>query len=118
MAWDVIFHDDFEIEFDGFREDVQNKAFAVFDIKIGNIWLRRTDVQDIVERLALPMVPTLCHGHLMKGVGWVTGGLRSRFGDFYAEGLVARPLAGFLDRRGHRIICKIKHKEIWQNPNK
>ena len=32
MAWDVIFHDDFEIEFDGFREDVQNQAFAVFGV--------------------------------------------------------------------------------------
>jgi hypothetical protein len=38
--------------------------------------------------------------------------LISRWGEFEAEGLVARPEVELFDRAGHRIITKIKAKDL------
>jgi hypothetical protein len=38
----------------------------------------------------------------------IVGGLESRWGPFEAEGIVARPVVPLFDRKGQRIITKIK----------
>jgi hypothetical protein len=45
-------------------------------------------------------------------VRWGRGGLKSQWGDFEAEGIVARPKVDLFDRGGNRIICKIKGKDF------
>ena len=42
----------------------------------------------------------------------VEEGLKSRGGDFPAEGIVARPTVEMCNRAGHRIITKIKGKDF------
>jgi hypothetical protein len=39
-------------------------------------------------------------------------GFESQWGDFIAEGIVARPQVELRDRAGHRIITKLKHKDF------
>ncbi|MCP4900891.1 MAG: hypothetical protein GY906_28320 [bacterium] len=92
----------------------ETKRFAAFDIKIGHTWLPRVDFIEICQRLNLEMVPLITHGPLTKAVSLVRNGLKSKYGDFFAEGLVARPAMPLLDRRGHRILVKVKHKELYE----
>ena len=40
------------------------------------------------------------------------GGVPSTFGDFISEGLVAKPTTGLLNRKGERIITKIKTRDF------
>lgn len=39
-------------------------------------------------------------------------GFKSQWGDFIAEGIVARPMTELKNRNGSRIITKIKHKDF------
>lgn len=89
------------------------KSFAAFDVKVGHIWLRRADAYDVASKLGLKRVPHVATGTLLAGVDRVSRGVTSHFGDFYAEGLVARPPVTLLNNRGERIMCKIKHKEFF-----
>lgn len=89
------------------------KSFMAFDVKVGDVWLRRADVYDVASKLGLKRVPFIMDGPLIRGVEKVKRGLQSHFGEFYAEGLVARPPVMLFDRMGRTIICKIKHKELF-----
>jgi hypothetical protein len=39
-------------------------------------------------------------------------GFKSHWGDFIAEGIVARPKVELKTRAGHRIITKLKYKDF------
>ena len=45
-------------------------------------------------------------------IGLVRKGVGSEWGDFPAEGIVARPATELCTRGGGRIITKIKHKDF------
>jgi len=90
----------------------QDKSFVLFDIKIGNMWLQREDVRDIAEKLEIDIVPIIGRGTLMEGVNLVKEGIQSTWGDFIAEGIVARPAVEMRTRRGERLITKIKTKDF------
>lgn len=89
-----------------YRED---KSFVLFDIKIGDSWLQRKDVEDIAKKLMIDIVPIVGVGSLQNGIELVKKGFKSTWGDFIAEGIVARPETELKTRRGKRIITKIKH---------
>lgn len=86
--------------------------FILFDIKIGHMWLRREDIKDIANQLNLKIVDVVGEGTLNDGIKLVTDELQSTFGNFIAEGIVARPSVELHDRRGYRIITKIKYKDF------
>lgn len=48
----------------------------------------------------------------MRIVAFDRKGFNSIWGDFIAEGIVARPAVELKTRNGHRIITKIKHKDF------
>lgn len=105
-----------------YRDD---HSFVLFDVKIGPWWLNRENVNDVADKLGIESVPVIGHGTLYEGIDMVKGdrialrarnrtmvkefrGLWSMWGDFEAEGIVARPVVPMFDRKGQRIICKIK----------
>ncbi|MCK4500561.1 hypothetical protein KAU11_08685 [Candidatus Babeliales bacterium] len=83
-------------------------GFILFDIKIDNWWLERENVEGIAKSLGLDVVPIIGEGTLDEAIALVKGGLKSTFGDFEAEGIVARPKIFLKTRRGDRIITKVK----------
>lgn len=90
----------------------QNQDFVVFDVKVGDIYLRRADVEDVAAKFGLAAVPVVLRGTLQQGVDLVRAGLKSQWGDFTAEGLVGKPAVDLFTRTGDRIIAKIKHEDF------
>lgn len=86
----------------------QEQDFVLFDVKVGNLWLTRENVEDVAQKLQLDVVPVIGQGTLAQAIELVKGGLKSTWGDFEAEGIVARPMVELRDRRGNRIVTKIK----------
>jgi len=94
----------------------QDQDFVLFDIKIGDWWLQRTDVEDIARKLNIDIVPIIGIGTLPDMVQKVRNGFNSAWSTtkltFKAEGIVARPEVELKTRSGHRVITKIKHKDF------
>lgn len=91
----------------------QDNSFVLFDVKIGDWWLKRKDVEEIAEDLNIGVVPIIGAGTLLEGIELVKKGFRSRWGNFFAEGIVAKPSIDLFDRSGSRIVTKIKHKDFY-----
>lgn len=95
-------------------------SFVLFDVKIGDFWLDRENVNDVADKFSIDAVPVIGHGTIWDAIDIVkgvenhgvyqtnVGGLTSQWGDFEAEGIVARPVVPLFTRQGHRIITKIK----------
>lgn len=88
--------------------------FVLFDVRVGNWWLRRDAVEDVAQKLGLTVVPVLGKGTLTDAVEMARDGFPSARwpGVKMAEGLVLRPEVELFDRRGDRVITKIKHKDF------
>lgn len=93
-----------------------DQDFVLFDVKIGDWWLQRKDVEDIGGKLGLDVVPVIGTGTLHEMVAKTKEGFKSQWGDFLAEGIVARPATELKARNGGRIITKIKNKD-WPKEN-
>jgi hypothetical protein len=85
---------------------------VLFDVKINDWWLERKNVEEISVELNLPVVPVIGQGNLYDMVELTNKGFNSRWGNFIAEGVIARPKIGLKTRSGHRIITKIKHSDF------
>ncbi len=90
------------------------QSFILFDVKIGEWWLERKNVDNVAENLGLKSVPVLGELTLHQAVAKVAAGFNSTFGAFAAEGLVGEPLVPMFDRAGERVIAKIKTRD-WMN---
>lgn len=88
--------------------------FSLFDVRSGEVWLERNNVEDIAKRLEIKIVPIVGSGSLIDAIEMTRQGFNSAWGKFPAEGLVMRPMVELLNRRGHRIITKIKTKDFWK----
>jgi len=88
--------------------------FILFDIKIGDWWLKREDVVGIGETMDCKVVPVVGEGTLHEAIDAVRDGFASRIShtNIGAEGLVVRPLVDLYARNGERIIGKIKHRDF------
>jgi hypothetical protein len=91
----------------------QTPKFVLFDVKIGDWFLLREDVEDIAKKLGIDIVPIVGQGTLTEAIELVRKGQKSTWGDFIAEGLVLRPATELKTRRGDRLITKIKHKDFF-----
>ena len=89
-----------------------DQDFVLFDIKIADWWLQREDIEDIAKSFNLEIVPIIGEGTLMNMVDKTKQGFNSVWGDFRAEGIVARPKVELKTRSGHRIITKIKQRDF------
>lgn len=86
--------------------------YILFDVKIEEWWLERDNIEDIASKLGIKVVSILGKGNLSDAVKTTKEGHYSAFGNFIAEGIVVRPPVSLFNRRGHRIIGKIKTKDF------
>ncbi len=97
-----------------YRED---QGIVLFDVFGGGpvygIWLERHNVEDIAKEIGLDVVPVLGGpGTLEIMITACMAGFTSKWGEFPAEGIVARPATELLTRTGDRIITKLKCKDF------
>lgn len=90
------------------RKYLSYQDFVLFDVKVGKWWLKRRDVEIIADTFGLSIVPIYGYGTLYDAEKLVVNGIKSFWGDFEAEGIIAKTNIGLLNRAGHRIIAKIK----------
>jgi hypothetical protein len=90
-----------------------DKSFILFDVLVaGKYWLDQEDVASIAARLDVPVVPYLGRMTLDEIVDFVKYPFPSKIGTAPAEGIVARPIEPLFDKRGNRIIIKLKTKDF------
>ncbi|MGH8476764.1 MAG: RNA ligase family protein [Methylococcales bacterium] len=87
-------------------------SFILFDVTIGNWWMKRDAVEEIAAYFAIRVVPIVGTGTLNDAIELTRKGQKSQWGDFLSEGIVARPSVELRTRRGDRIITKIKREDF------
>lgn len=92
-----------------YRSDV---SFILFDVLIGDLWLTRESVEDIAKALGIDVVPILLTGTIEEAVTFVKNKPKSTIGTADMEGVVGRPKVELKDRRGNRVIVKIKVRDF------
>jgi len=91
----------------------QDQDFILFDVRCGDWWLKRSDVEDVAEKLGIDVVPMIGQGTLFDAVNFAKQRFKSKWGDFEAEGIVARPAVELKTRGGQRLIAKIKCRDFY-----
>ena len=89
--------------------------FILFDVKVGDWWLTRESVEDIAFKLNIAIVPIIGVWKLEKAIEYVKKGFISTIADnkqYIAEGLIMKPVSELFNRKGERVIAKIKHKDF------
>lgn len=89
-----------------------DQDFVLFDVRIGEWWLNREDAEEIAASLKIEIVPVIGYGTLRSMEEKVRQGFSSQWGDFKAEGIVARPRIELRTRSNERIITKLKFKDF------
>lgn len=88
-------------------------SFIVFDVRVGDWWLKSAAVSEIAQKLSLDMVPYVCTMTLREAVYFVQStDFKSKFAGARPEGIVGRPEVDLYTRKGERIVAKIKVKDF------
>jgi hypothetical protein len=90
-------------------------SFILFDCQIDKWWLQRDRLEDIATTLGIDIVPIIGRGTLLKAVEYTKTGFKSTIAvnkDYTAEGLVMKPPIELFNRKGERIIAKIKARDF------
>jgi hypothetical protein len=92
------------------------KKLIVFDILVGaRWWLSYENVSEVAAKLGLEVVPDFGEMPLEEATEVVRAGFKSRCAvnaDKDAEGLIGRPIEALFDKKGHRLITKLKTKDF------
>ena len=92
-----------------YRPDV---GFILFDVLIDDTYLSRESVEDIAKAFALEIVPIVLQGTIQEAVDFIKTKPCSTIGNVEMEGVVGRPTVELKDRRGNRLIVKIKCRDF------
>jgi hypothetical protein len=90
----------------------QDQDFVLFDVRVGPWWLERPNIENVASKFGLWVVPIIGRGTLAEMIAYAEAGFNSTWGEFPAEGIVARPAVELQNRDGSRIITKIKHRDF------
>ena len=96
-------------------------GFIVFDVKVGNMYLLRSNMEEIASKLGAPVVPYMGQFTVDEAIEFVKKGFKSTIAenkDYDAEGLVLKTPNGLMTRRGERIVFKIKTCDFVKYRNK
>lgn len=85
---------------------------VLFDIRVGPWWLSRNDIEQIAREIGVGFAPVFGWGSLHNMVTLCEEGIQSKYGEFAAEGIVARPQVEMQTSDGSRIITKLKTKDF------
>lgn len=90
------------------------KKFIVFDVLVGTWWLSWENICDVAQKLGLDVVPSLGEMNISQATEFVRAGFKSKLngGQADAEGLVGRPAETLFDKKGSRLIVKLKTKDF------
>jgi len=129
--WDAAFYDplgqalDVTLYGEGYGAGIQKggcyipngKDFILFDVRVGDWWLQPADVKDVAANLGIRGVPCVGISKIADAAKWVAGThgygpLTSVWEGVKPEGLVGRPVVDLYDRKGRRIITKLKVKDF------
>lgn len=86
-------------------------GFVLFDVTVDGMFLLRESLEDIASKLGIPIVPLIGYMTIDEAIEFVKKGFKSTIAenkDYDAEGLVLKTPMGLLNRKGERIITKIK----------
>jgi hypothetical protein len=87
--------------------------FSLIDVKIGNWWLSKESVSNIANDLNLNATQIAFKGTLIQAIEFVKKGFKSLVNnDVDAEGLVLFPALQLYNRKGERIVTKLKTKDF------
>ena len=92
--------------------DSKSCSFILFDVKIDGYWLEKNNVEDIAQKLYIPVVPLISQGTLHDAISICEQGFISKLGNIIAEGLVMVPKTEIYTRMGERIIAKLKMRDF------
>lgn len=134
MFWNDLFEDVFEGEGqftlygEGYGPGIQkggcyreDKSFILFDVMVNGMWLTQDAVSDIAAHLEIDRAARMYQEDIpgIRGLFELNAqtpyaGLRSVVADerCFVEGLIGRPPVDLFDRRGNRVITKIKIKDF------
>ena len=104
---------------EGFGEKIQKGGglyglvdFILFDVFCGGMWLKRDSVEDIANTFGIRTVPIVGTGTLPEAVEYIRQHPKSFLRDAEMEGVVCRPVCELSDRRGNRLIVKVKCRDF------
>jgi len=85
--------------------------FKLFDVKIGEYWLKKDVVAAIGKQFELD-TPPIWTGTIQEAIDKVKTEPRSIFGNFIIEGYVGTPACRLYNNKMQRIMTKIKVKDF------
>lgn len=109
-----------KIQKDGGNYIKNGVSFAGFDVKVNDVYLLTDNRDDIINKLGAPIAPFIGYFTIDEAIEYVRKGFKSRIAenkDFIAEGLVLRTELGLKNRRGERLIVKIKYEDFQKYRN-
>lgn len=86
--------------------------FIAFDVLYGGNYLERGNVEDVAAKLGCGAVPIVGRGPISEAIEMTRAGFASSIGAAQSEGLVLRPRVELRNRRGSRVITKLKYRDF------
>lgn len=86
--------------------------FILFDVMVGDLYIRRDGVEDIAQCFGIQAVPIVLRGDIDDAVAFVKSKPMSTIGKAPMEGVVGRLPEELFDRRGNRLIVKVKVRDF------
>lgn len=91
--------------------------FILFDVRVGDWWLQPEDVADVAEKLGLRTVPVIGTFTLNEAIAKVRcKRVQSAWENVRIEGIVGTPTVPLFNRKGERIIVKVKGRDFPPTP--
>lgn len=99
----------------GIRDGVKYKktqSFIMFDIMADGRFMDHHEVEAVGELLSILVVPVVGEGSLFDAIDAVSNNMKSRWGNFTSEGIVAKTKVCLYDKYGNRAITKIQYRDF------